>query len=146
MKTIKTKNIDLGYIALEGYDPSIPLVPTWDDRPAKKGLKEDEVILPGKQEFLLQITYPLSIPYSGIIKTPAKGMTRREVVNKIVECYERIYREEDEAVGKPTPMITGMLNRDTSDGPYGIWGHVLSDLMLHTLNVAGNKLTVGVDS
>jgi hypothetical protein len=73
-------------------------------------------------------------------------MTRREVVNKVVECYERIYREEDAALAAPARLIPGSLNRETTSGPYGIWGHVLSDLMLCTLNVNGNKLSVEVDS
>lgn len=40
-----------------------------------------------------------------------------------------------------------MYNRIKTNGDYGIWGHVLGDLMLHTLYFEEkNVITVGVDS
>lgn len=48
--------------------------------------------------------------------------------------YERIYQEEDDAVG-PTPMIPGMFNRQRSSGPHGIWGHVIDDLFFEMIQI-----------
>ncbi len=40
-----------------------------------------------------------------------------------------------------------MLNRETTHGPHGIWGHSLGDLVLHTVSqVKGNLFDLGVDS
>lgn len=52
--------------------------------------------------------------------------------------YERIYAEEEAAVGE-TPNIPGMLNRDRSCGPYGIWGHCLSDLYFEQIEINTEK-------
>ena len=48
--------------------------------------------------------------------------------------YEHIYAEEEKAVGDPG-HIPGMLNRQASEGPYGIWGHDFSDLYFENINV-----------
>jgi hypothetical protein len=55
--------------------------------------------------------------------------------------YEEIYRREDEAAG-PTGNIPGMLNRASSDGPFGIWGHVMSDLYFESVEVDEGNFTV----
>lgn len=55
--------------------------------------------------------------------------------------YERIYKEEDAAVG-PTKNIPGMLNRASSNGPYGIWGHDISDLYFEGVNINKKKKIV----
>jgi hypothetical protein len=48
--------------------------------------------------------------------------------------YKTIYALEDAASGK-TGHIPGMLNRQTSAGPYGIWGHDISDLYFESVDV-----------
>jgi hypothetical protein len=48
--------------------------------------------------------------------------------------YERIYNEEHSEVGDPG-HIPGMLNRAQSNGTYGIWGHVLSDLYFEGVDI-----------
>lgn len=48
--------------------------------------------------------------------------------------YEHIYAEEDRTVG-PTENIPGMLNRQQSQGPYGIWGHDFSDLYFEGVEI-----------
>lgn len=40
-----------------------------------------------------------------------------------------------------------MLNRETTTGPHGIWGHSLGDLVLHTVEqIEDNLFSLGVDS
>lgn len=55
--------------------------------------------------------------------------------------YEEIYRREDAACG-PTGNIPGMLNRASSNGPYGIWGHDISDLYFERVMVNDERFTV----
>ena len=105
---------------------------------------KDEIILPKGKTYTLTITYPLTTPFKIEFNTKKKALNRKEVVNYIVECYKNIYKIEDG--GKKVPMIPGMYNRITTKGQFGIWGHCLSDLMLHTLYINGNKLTVSCDS
>lgn len=108
-------------------------------------LPNDMVLSPKKYQ--LNITYPLRTPYEHAFSVSNKGMTRIQLVSLIVKCYRKIYQEEDSAVGKKTQNIPGMLNRDTSNGPYGIWGHNIEDLMLCSATISPNgTITVGVDS
>lgn len=58
--------------------------------------------------------------------------------------YEHIYDLEDKQCG-PTGNIPGMLNRSVSQGPYGIWGHHLSDLYFEGVTIDLGKMTVDFD-
>lgn len=162
---MKTRTINLGYIAMEGYRSGHSLWSKWmreDYKHAGEIAKHpaDEIVLPAG-EYRLVIDYPLNNEFTHNFTVPrfrrdrcnpnyvvAGGFARRELVNLIVKSYKKIYRQEDRAatevtIGKHGPLF----NRDQSDGPYGIWGHCLGDLILHTayVNEAG-KITLGVDS
>ncbi len=107
---------------------------------------EEKINLVG--EYQLIINYPLTTPYKGKFKFD--NPTIIEMVKLISETYGIIYYEENESTsnevttGKNSPEA----NRDESKGSYGIWGHHLGDLMLHSLYINENEkiLTVGVDS
>lgn len=86
-------------------------------------LDPDEVVLT-EGTYTLKIDYPLSNPYTEQFTTIPFGLTRRGLVNIIVRAYKAVYNAKDD--------------------PYGIWGHGLSDLMLHTASVSP-KGTVTVD-
>jgi hypothetical protein len=143
--------INLGYVAMASYRKNTRLFPSYwgedNDDYGKKQRKEveetqpnDVVLQPGK--YSLKITYPLSNPFEIVLNVGKGGMTRRELVNRIVESYKAIYKAEENPGNIP-----GMLNRSTSEGPYGIWGHHLEDLMLHTAYVSPeNVITVSCDS
>lgn len=80
--------------------------------------------------FQFKIDYPLSNPKSvSITHDDGSGWTRQQMVNAIRTEYIKVYVEEEAAVGNPG-HITGMLNRRTSSGPHGIWGHDIGDLVL----------------
>lgn len=146
------KNINLGYNSM--YDWSSTRKSTFADwmhadPEYKKEIADnppDEVILGGGQIFTLIIDYPLTNPFEEKFMTPPEGLTRIGLFTHIASSYKKIYKEEDEEVGDPG-MIPGMMNRQTSDGKYGIWGHGLGDLVLHTAYLEdGNIISVGVDS
>lgn len=139
---MKTKAIELGYIAMSDYTHTTDL--NFGMFADEKKVDADETVLT-KGTYTLVIDYPLTSTYKQ--KFTTKGMTRRGLVNLIVKAYHKIYDAEDKDVGKKTGHIEGMLNRATSAGRYGIWGHDLGDLMLATAQVqkSGN-ITLGVDS
>ena len=95
----------------------------------------DEVILP-KGEYTLEVDYPLNTPYREVFVVGPDGMTRQKFVDKACMAYHKIYQYV-----KPQYEGTKMWNR------YGIWGHGMGDLTIHTLYVdEENLITLGVDS
>ncbi len=66
-----------------------------------------------------------------------------------METYARIYREEDETM-PAGPHSTYILNRNTTNGIHGIWGHTLEQLlvwgMIPVSTAKGRLYTLGVDS
>ena len=153
--------IRLGYIQISDWDNEIPyLFPDWmlEDTVNKKLQKEinsiklDDVVTLPNTIYTLTIDYPLTNPFYKEFKTGKKGMTRKGLINLIVKSYRKVYKEEDSSSKIKAGWIPNMLNRNGTDGKYGIWGHVLEDLMLHTATVnptsslAKNKITLGVDS
>lgn len=59
----------------------------------------------------------------------APPWTQQQFIEAVRTAYKRIYQEEEAAVGNPG-HASGLLNRAPSNGPYGIRGHDLADLVL----------------
>lgn len=76
------------------------------------------------------IDYPLS--YTAYVKFDVPDLntlTTGIALHAYTNAYQRVYDMEDDDVGAPTPNIPGMLNRDKSNGRFGIWGHSINDLV-----------------
>lgn len=120
---------------------------------SNKLIDADKIILP-YQTAKIYIDYPLNHPATFIIKTIEKGFTRRQLITEISKKYHEIYKlEESTANNKTTPVEQrqGLINRNETDGKYGIWGHDISDLDLSTIEVHKNSkgeitLILGIES
>jgi|JI9StandDraft_1071089.scaffolds.fasta_scaffold14130_3 hypothetical protein len=120
---------------------------------SNKLVDADKIILP-YQSVKIYIDYPLNHPASFVIKTNEMGFTRRQLITEISGKYHQIYKlEETTADTKTTPVDQrqGLVNRNETDGKYGIWGHDISDLDLSTIEVHKNKkgeitLILGIES
>lgn len=94
---------------------------------------KDEIVIANSAAILI-IDYPLSNPVE--IKLSAKtdkGFTRKELIENISTEYRRIYKEEEESAEvKTIPLeeCQGLINRNQTNGKYGIWGHDIDDLDL----------------
>ena len=109
---------------------------------------DPSVIMVKEQQITLTYDYPLSNPVRKTHTTtnPA-GWTREELCNRVMRDYAKIYEEEKESMKGPESNIPGMMNRAQSDGVHGIWGHSMSDLILHTLcRKKDGTYTVELDS
>ena len=72
------------------------------------------------------VDYPLTRPKVVECVHPENmPWTQNEFVTAVREAYQEIYASEEDP-----GHIPGMLNRARSEGPYGIWGHDLNDLVL----------------
>lgn len=108
-----------------------------------KIVKPDEIVAP-EDTITILFDYPLSNAVELEFTNPG-GFNRVQFCKAVHDGYTQIYQIEDGAVGDPG-MIPGMLNRQSSDGPYGIWGHVMSDLYLESIESCGDgryKLGIG---
>lgn len=91
--------------------------------------------------FVFSYDYPLS-KVATFEHNISKDMDGIDILLIGKKDYKRIYKEEDEDVAKPTPMIPGMLNRQTSNGRWGIWGHVIDDLFFESIEIDEKKKTI----
>jgi hypothetical protein len=125
---IDSNSIDLGYI---------PIANPIDD--IRKLKKPTNITIP-KGEIDVLFEYPLT---NKVIKTfyadTTDGFTKAGLINMICDFYEEIYDEEEKTTttksGNIPNMIKKIINffRNITDGRYGIWGHDITDLYLHTI-------------
>jgi hypothetical protein len=97
----------------------------------------DKVVI-DYSEITLVMDYPLNNPAEFIIKSSGKGFTKKQLALEISKKYHEIYdAEEKSAKIKTTPAEKreGLVNRNQTDGKYGIWGHDISDLDLSSVEV-----------
>lgn len=84
----------------------------------------------------IEFDYPLTVP--AIINFERTGgFTRLELFEAIYFGYKYIYDTEDGESGDPG-MMPGSLNRAPSEGPFGIWGHVMEDLVIEDVIIHNN--------
>jgi hypothetical protein len=144
------KKINLGYVQIETFCKANSIWLDWmqqkgDYRKEMEANKDDDKVLKAG-EYQLVIDYPVSTNYTASIKFK-KAVTRKQLALEICKHYRKMYNEEDKTAGGKTKNIPGILNRASSAGKYGIWGHHIGDLMLHTATVNNRSvITLGVDS
>jgi len=107
-------------------------------------------VIPKGRKYELIIDYPLKKPFKKIIKGPK---TLQQMVDIIVLEYRNIYEIErktstlkEESIKSRTKGKSPVINRAETNGKYGIWGHDLGDLDLHSIYIGGGKIHLGVDS
>lgn len=104
----------------------------------------DDLVLPFNK-VTLAIDYPLAKPVYVEITTREKGFTRKMLIQEISNVYHKIYKEEEASAKIKTMPVEkrldsiGLLNRNQTNGKYGIWGHDLADLYLAAIDVYRNS-------
>ena len=101
-------------------------------------IDKDEIVL-NSNKAILSIDYPLNKPTEIEIRSKEKdGFSRIELIRLISQAYHRIY-DEEEASAKvktvPLKKREDLINRNETDGKYGIWGHDIGDLDLSAIIV-----------
>lgn len=101
---------------------------------------------PGKLQ--CTIDYPLSTPCHFDIDVPDDIFDVTVVLDQYCEKYRQIYQEESDSMTKCVQPNPRLINRGTSDGAWGIWGHELGDLVIEgmDLDLVTGKLEVIVGS
>jgi hypothetical protein len=141
------------YIGLEtksGYD-GIHIASFLENK--EQLLDRDEVVIPHLQASV-EFDYPLQEAHMFQVHAKDEGITRGQLVDFICTQYETIYQEED--ASSKTPVLTlkermargGLINRNTTGGIYGIWGHDIGDLCLSEIayNPTTNIVKLSIES
>ncbi|MFT3704561.1 MAG: hypothetical protein QM802_19500 [Agriterribacter sp.] len=131
--------------------PWINLIKT--DTELSRLIDADEIVLPFSQATLF-IDYPLAKPVVFELSATEKGFSRKQLIEEISKKYHQIYEEEESSATVktvPADKRKGLINRNETNGKYGIWGHDLSDLALSSIEVHKNKdgkiyLVPGIES
>ncbi len=96
--------------------------------PSDEELVDPDTIVFSQDTITITFDYPLENP-AKLTFTNTGGFSRYDFFRCVYEGYRNIYAQE-EAADRDPGNIPGMLNRTRSHGPYGIWGHGMSDLFL----------------
>ncbi len=89
-------------------------------------LQDGDVRVSSAESLMIKFSYPLARPTTMEFRSPG-GFTVGKLVECVREGYRKIYAEEGEPVRDPDAML---MNRPTTDGPHGIWGHDIGDLVI----------------
>lgn len=124
-------------------DEIIPWISIKDPEKSFENLVNKEEIVLKASKAILMIDYPLNKPVEIEIKSKGKdGFSRIELVRLISQEYNRIYDEEEasaEVKTVPLEEREGLINRNETDGKYGVWGHDIEDLDLSRIIVHHNN-------
>jgi len=95
-----------------------------DERYCKGRCRIKDEIVSKEKSIKIYFDYPLLKPVCFTFENET-GFPLTEFIKCVREGYERIYKEES---NEKVPTIKGMMNRQTTNGPYGIYGHYINDL------------------
>lgn len=135
-------NVDLGYeqIFRAGERPTKEYYSRGYGENAEKLFFTDEqlneVAVPF-DEIIVQISYPLTQVANFFLQQKG-GFTLRQLIDVCSDLYHYVYDKEDETTKVPAKLghqggAAPVFNRCQTNGRYGIWGHVIDDLIMHTL-------------
>ncbi len=88
-----------------------------------------DVVLDERGIIQVLITYPLSKPTTLTIHRDS-AIDVKTFITAVASMYRAIYADEARSTRVMEGTVPGMLNRNKTDGKYGIWGHGIDDLFL----------------
>jgi hypothetical protein len=149
------KSITAGYLWQGKWTgPGFPIYPDWwSDKPSKdkpyftqsdydrhqeemKDAPPEEILDIKSGTYTLVVDYPVSKEYKVEIRIPKRGTTRQQLMDIAAEAYHQVYKSVNE----------GIYADGDDSNEYGIWGHSMGDLTIHTFYIENDIIKLGVDS
>ncbi len=96
-------------------------------------------------EYTFTYDYPLSTTAS-FKHDLTPETTALQILALGAQDYKNIYETENADTTIAPGCIPGMLNRNSTDGRYGIWGHDLGDLAFEGINIDGQSVSFYIGS
>jgi len=119
-------------------DRIIPWISIADPGKQTDSLIDADEIVAQFSKATLIIDYPLTSKATFELSTDGKGLTRKQLIMLISQKYHEVYDEEEATATIKTipPKERGqLLNRNKTDGKYGIYGHDITDLDLDWVEI-----------
>ena len=127
--TTEAKRIAFSDISItELQEPGRAAVVKVLDFDTLKVIGKSDMLLDERNEITVVIDYPLTKPCKLYIS--GGPITAERFCKAVSDMYHVIYKEEDRTSPEPAGLVPGMLNRSTTSGKYGVWGHGIGDLVL----------------
>ena len=158
----EAKQIVAGYLWQGKWTgPGFPIYPEyWSEKPSEdrpyhtqadfdryqKEMAEspaDEVLDIEPGFYRLNVNYPVSEDFGINVEIGAKGITRQALMDAAADAYHQVYKYVNEGI-----YAKDLDDVEKESNKYGIWGHSMGDLTIHTFYVDEEKnvITLGVDS
>lgn len=118
-------------------DGIIPWISLENPNPEINNLVGADDVVIKENTINILFDYPLNKPVSFEFNNP-NGFTRKDLILLISKKYHEIYDEEEKYAKTktiPREKRSGIINRNETDGKYGVWGHDLSDLDLSGIEI-----------
>ena len=94
----------------------------------------------------LDIKFNISYPLNVTVEVESKGVTSiGSLVWRVAKAYKDIYEEEENSAKiktKPGNERGMLLNRNKTNGVFGIWGHDMGDLYLVGMEICDNGVAI----
>lgn len=134
------------------FESISPHIASWFEDESKCEWKDfDEIVIP-RTKVTIEFDYPLKSNFRFEFQSDnPDGFTRKNLVDSICKKYQEIYDEENASLTVPPTAIEkrinrgGLINRERTDGTYGIWGHDLGDLYLEGMRFYPEECVVLLD-
>ncbi len=106
----------------------------------------DEVVI-DTPNISIVYDYPLRRHFT-VSYDSESGFTRAQLVRLISDEYQNIYDVEEQTSSIEPALVPGWMNRNETNGTYGIYGHAIDDLLLHTIcyDPFTHVVHLGIDS
>lgn len=130
----------------------IPWVSLTDVESEMKNIIDKDEVVIKEEKVTVVIDYPLTNECRFDLESE-KGFTREILLRRISEKYKEIYDEEERTATVKTIAMDKrkIMNRNETNGKYGIWRHDIADMVLSEILVfkstSGNLiLMLGIES
>ena len=124
--------------AIRAGGATSPYIELGDPKESLANLRDTEALVLPCREVIVVVDYPLKREFEFPLSADRpEGFTRAGIAAGIAALYQRIYAEEEAST--TTPVVPkdqrqGLINRNGTNGKYGIWGHDLGDLGLSRIS------------